>query len=340
MRWLVCHPGPSFAVADVHVGWVEALRELGEHVIEYNLDARLTFYASALRQISEHTFAPYLSPEQAYELAINGLYAALYKTRPDILLVISGLFVPPELLDRARRSGTRTVVVYTETPYENDKQLKLAQYADVNLVDDPTGIEEYQRYGLTRYFPHAYRPALHCPGPPVPELECDLAFVGTGFPSRVGFFEAMDLDGLDVLFAGNWTLVKDDSSLYPFVAHDVDECLDNDKTVQVYRSARVGMNLYRREANRPDLTAGVAISPREIEMAAAGLFFLRDPRPEGDEVLGMLPTFTSPQEASELVRYWLDRPDERMALATKAREAIADRTFSAYAAALLRLLGS
>ena len=72
-------------------------------------------------------------------------------------------------------------------------------------------------------------------------------------------------------------------------------------------------------------------------MAACGLFFLRDPRGEGDEVLDMLPTFTSPEEASDLLRYWLSRPDERQVLADKAREAVADRSFDAHAAALLRL---
>ena len=338
MRWVVAAPGPAFSVQDVYVGWVESLRELGQHVIEYNLSERLTFYSSALKQVSEHTFTPYLSGEQAYELAINGLYATLYKARPDVLLVISGFFVPPQLLDRARRSGTRTVVAYTEVPYENDKQLKLAPFADINLLDDPTGIESYAQHGRAVYVPHAYRPSLHCPGPSVPALECDLAFVGTGFPSRVAFFEALNLDGLDVLLAGNWVLVKEDSPLAPHVVTHVDDCLDNAKTVQVYRSARVGLNLYRRESQRPELSVGWAMGPREVEMAATGLFFLRDPRPEGDEVLSMLPTFTSPGEASELLRWWLAHPDEREKAATQAREAIAERTFTHYAAQLLGML--
>lgn len=80
------------------------------------------------------------------------------------------------------------------------------------------------------------------------------------------------------------------------------------------------------------------MGPREVEMAACGMFFLRDPRPEGDELLSMLPTFTSPQEASERLRYWLEHPTLRQELASKAREAIADRTFSNRAAELLRIL--
>lgn len=338
MRWVVAHPGPAFSVHDTYVGWVEALREMGQHVVEYNLDARLAFYGSALKQTGEHTFERYLTAEQSYELAINGLYSTLYKARPDFLLVVSGFFLPERLLDRARRSGTRIVIVHTESPYEDERQLKLAQYADLNLIDDPTNIEVFSSVAPTRFVPRCYRPSVHYPGPVVEALECDLAFVGTGYPSRVGFFERMDLAGLDVLLAGNWTGIDEASPLYPYLAHDAGECLDNDKTADVYRSARVGLNLYRREAQRPELSAGWSMGPREVEMAACGLFFLRDPRPESDDVFGMLPSFSSPAEASDLVRYWLGHPDLREALARKARDAIVDRTFATTATSLLRLL--
>ena len=338
MRWVIAHPGPGFSVHDTYVGWVEALRNLGEKVVEFNLDARLTLFSQAYKQVGEHTFARFLTPEQSYELAADGLYSTLYKVRPDVLLVVSGFFIPPEMLDRARRSGARIVILYTEVPYENDRQLKLAPYADLNLVDDPTGMEQFSALGPTVFVPRAYRPTVHHPGPAVPELECDLGFVATGYPSRVAFLEAMDLSGLDVLLAGNWQTLDEDSPLYPFLAMDPEHCLDNTKTVDVYRSARVGLNLYRREAQRPELSQGWAMGPREVEMAACGMFFLRESRPESDEVLGMLPAFTEPGEASELLRYYLARPDERQALADKAREAIADRTFDNHAAALLAAL--
>jgi spore maturation protein CgeB len=292
VRWVVAQPGPSFSVQDIYAGWVEALRDLGQHVVEFNLDERLAFYGSALKQVSENHFERFLTAEQSYELAINGLYSTLYQAWPDVLLVVSGFFIPPRLLDRCRRTRTRVVIVHTESPYEDERQLQLAQYADVNVIDDPTNLDRFCQVAPTWYMPKAYRPGIHHLGAVVPELECDLAFVGTGYPSRVEFLEQMDLQGLDVLLAGNWQTVEESSPLYPFLAHDPDQCLDNHKTADVYRSARVGLNLYRREAQRPELSAG----------------------------------------------YWLDRPDERDALAAKAREAIADRTFVNHAAHLLRLL--
>ncbi len=341
MRWLVAHPGPSFSVQDVYDGWVAALRELGETVHEFNLGDRLNAYGNALLEIGERPgglidLRRMYTPDQVVELAVNGLYAALYKVRPDVLLVVSAFYVPKELLELARRSGTAVILLHTESPYEDARQLELAPYADMNLLNDPIHIEDYLRVGQALYLPHAYRPDVHHPGAPVEEYRSDFAFVGTGFASRIAFFEQLDLSGLDVLLAGNWAQLSNDSPLAKHVAHDLHECLDNVKTADVYRSASAGLNLYRREAQDPELVQGLAMGPREVEMAACGLFFARDPRPEGDELLPMLPTFTTPAEASEVLRWWLAHDTYREQAAAAAREAVAGRTFRNHAAALLR----
>lgn len=338
MRILAAHPGPNFSVHDCYVGWTEALRALGCQVAEFNLSERLTFYDAAVVEVGENTFRKALSAEQAQNLAVNGLYAALYKTRPDILFAVSAFFYPTELLDLARAYGTKIVVLHTESPYEDGRQLQVAEHADLNLINDPTNLAAFERVAPTLYVPHSYRPHLHAPGPATPGLESDFAFVGTGYASRIQFLEAMNLAGLDVLLAGNWKQLDDTSPLRGFVGHDLEECLDNTRTVDVYRSTQVGMNLYRREAEAAHLAAGWAMGPREVEMAATGLFFLRDPRPEGDELLPMLPTFTSPEDATDQLRWWLTKPDSRREIAGKAREAIADRTFTNQAARVLRLL--
>lgn len=337
MRWLACAPGPNFSVQDLHVGYVEALRAAGQRVVEYPLGSALTFYDSVLVPAGAGRFRKALSAEQATELAADRLAGALYKTRPDVLLLTSGFFIDYDVLDLARRDGVRVVAILTEQPYEHTRELELARHCDVVLLTDPVNIGDFQQVTTAAHAPHCYRPAVHTPGPPDPVLACDLAFVGTGYASRIRFFEQMDLDGLDVLLGGNWQQLTKDSPLRRYVAGGPEDCLDNVDTVDVYRSARVGINLYRREAE-DGAAQGWAAGPREIEQAAIGTFFLRDPRPEGDELFPMLPTFTSPGEASDLLRWFLARPDERAELAIKAREAIADRTFDNAAARLLRLL--
>jgi spore maturation protein CgeB len=345
MRWLVAHPGPGFSVADVFTGWVEGLREVGEQVHIFDLDARLCFYDAALLPTNvEGQFRKALPGPAAVEAALNGLPAALFKLRPDVLLLVSAFFYDADLLDQARATGTRVVLLATESPYEDDRQLKVAEHCDLVLLNDPLHLARFEAVVPTVYAPHAYRPAVHHPGsskyPP-----CDFAFVGTGYPSRQAFLEAMDLDGLDVVLGGNWQTLPESSPLRRWIGHEVDQCTDNDETADLYRAAAAGINLYRRELGAvPGLiptelaeVGGLAMGPREVEMAASGLWFLRDPRPEGDQVLPMLPTFRTPGEAGELLRWHLAHPDVRQRAADNARAAVADRTFAAHAARLLRL---
>jgi spore maturation protein CgeB len=338
MRWLLAHPGPQFSVHDVYVGWRDALRLAGEKVHIFNLDDRLAFYDTAVVPCHDTAdkFRKALTGEQAIELAMNGLAAALFKIRPEVLMVVSGFFTDAKLLDQARRYGTIVVLLATESPYEDARQLELAEHVDLMLLNDPVNIEQYRAVTKAVYVPHAYRPHIHHPGPSGYDT-CDLAFVGTGYPSRTDFLGAMNLHDIDLVLAGNWMHIDPDHPLRRFLAHDIEQCCDNIEAADLYRSARCGINLYRREADDEGSSHGVAMGPREVEMSACGLFFLRDPRPESDEVLGMLPSFDSPDEASDLLRWYLARPPARQRLALMARDAIANRTFDDHVAQLLRL---
>lgn len=335
-RVLLCHPGPDFSVHDVFNGWHEGLLANGAKVLTYNLHDRLAFYDHAYIRVDEDLFRKAVEdPERVAELAVNGLAATLWKTRPDILVVVSGFMVPADLLDRARRDGVTVVAIHTEQPYETGREAEFAQHADVNIVNDPTHIDRFP--AGTWYQPHCYRPEIHHPGAADPDLRADLAFVGTGFESRIVFFSQMapKLRDLDVLLAGNWQRLDEHSLLRKWLAHDRDECLDNEDTARVYRSATVGLNLYRREHQDDGSPDGWAIGPREVEMAACGLPFLRDPREEGDRLFPNHLRFTSADEAADGLRWWLANPTARELAASQARAAVADRTFDQAAARLL-----
>jgi spore maturation protein CgeB len=341
----------------VLTGWREALTELGHTVRVYNTNDRLTVYDSMLidtgHKDSEDRplVRKAVTREEAIGLALQGLYSACYQFWPDLVIAVSAFFTPPQMLDVLRSRRHKVVLIHTECPYQDGEQLDRAAHADLNLLNDPVSLPAFRALGIpAEYVPHAYRPAVHKPGPVVPELACDLSFVGTGYYSRCDFFETL-LAGwrqqgggdLGMLLAGNWQLLKSrpGSVLGQYLSHDIEECLTNEETVRVYNSSKAGLNFYRREGAADDETPalqGEALGPREVEMAAAGCFFLRDPRPEGDELLPMLPTFSSPGEAAGKLRWWLARDSLREHAARDARAAIADRTFTSNARMLLRLL--
>lgn len=345
MRWLVGHPGPHFSVHDMYEGWTEALRDLGEEVYTFNLGDRLSFYdaahieAGVTDEQGRAAMRKAMSREQAIETAANEILRPAFLCWPDIVLLVSAFFMPPYLLDVMRGRGMKVALLHSESPYQDDEQLIRAKSADFNLLNDPVNIEAYRALGVpAAYMPHAYRPAVHYPPPPGAEPVHDLAFIGTGFPSRIRFFEQMNLTGLDVKLGGLWMNLPADSPLRDWTTTGSEDCIDNADTADIYRQSRCGINFYRVESEEAHAGEGTACGPREIEMAACGLFFVRDPRPESDELFPMLPSFTTPGQAGELIRWYAAHPADRQRRAAAAREAVADRTFENNARTLLRLL--
>jgi len=304
------------------------------------LNDRLIFYANALVDTNERDETGHkivrraMDDNQAYQAAMQGLSHALLTFWPDVVLMVSAFFTTAGTMQLMRMRNFRIVILCTEAPYQADEQLMRSQLADLVLLNDPTGIERYREITATEYMPHAYRPRVHHvlhPSQLEPGLASDLCFIGTAFKSRIRFFEDMDLDGLDVLIGGNdWGSVSPDSPVAKYVGTPLGEpdCVDNLQTARLYQHAKTGLNFYRRESE--DTWDGVAYScgPREIEMAACGLPFVRDPRPESDELFGkFLPAFDGPGDASEKLRWMLAHDREREKAAAAARIAVQDRTF-------------
>jgi spore maturation protein CgeB len=338
MRILAVRPGPAFSVQDVHDGWLWGLRSIGQTVVDYNHDARVEFYARAAREHADGHFELALEPQQALAMSMNSLHAACYQYGPDVLLVTSGFYVMAEALDVIRARGTKVVLLHTESPYEDDLQVQRAAHADLNLINDPTNLDQFRAVAPTHYVPHGYLPGRHRPRTGLPEHASDVCFVGTGFASRIEFMERVDWTGVDLALAGQWQRLTEDTPLRKYLAHDITECVDNEQTAQLYAATKASWNLYRREATHPELSAGWAMGPREVELAAMSVFFLRDPRGEGDALLPMLPTFAGPEDFGEQLRWWLAHDDAREDAARGARQAVADRRFDLHAKQLLRLL--
>lgn len=331
-------PGPAFSVADCHRGWMRAFSRLGCEVKNVNFGDRLEFYDNAKMERDGETRKAF-SFQAAIEMAAKGIEVAAFEWWPDIVFITSGFFVPPFVYEVLRARKMKVVLFHTESPYEDfSKQLPKAPYADLNLLNDPTNLERFKEVAPTEYFPHAYDPEIHHPREPKDDLRSDFFFVGTGYPSRIEFLEAVDWGGVDAKLGGNWQFVKEDTPLHPFLIDQPAYCLENTDAADYYASTKVSANLYRQETYDGDSPLGWAMTPREVEMAAIGTFFLRESRGEGDEVLKSLPIFNSPEDFSEKLRWYLAHPGQRADLAERAQAAVADRTFTNSAVRLLHLL--
>ena len=364
MRALIVHPGPDFSVADVFRGWKGALEGLGVDVQTYNTNERLSFYGAAF--VPDYNVPPVagedgelahplkkaLTAEQAMTMAMQGLSHQLYTFWPHVVIFVSGFYASAQALQVIKSRKHKIVLLHTESPYQDDEQLIRAQHADINLLNDPANIGDYRALcPRSFYVPHAYDPKVHYPpywgtGCPKPAKENDFAFIGTIFKSRRDFFERFfDLlqpneNGLRIAMGGaGWdNEFMDNSPLLAYLGHPRGECVDNDVTADAYRNARSGINFYRRESEAGHAGEGWAMGPREVEMAACGLPFVRDPRGESDEVFPFLPSFDGPEDAADKLGWLLADETRREMLAGMARDAVKDRTFENNARFLLREL--
>ena len=307
---------------------MRALKACGCEVLDWPFDACLEWYE---RSKNAHEG---MTTEDAVRLAVNAVERMAYRFWPDVILVTSAFYLPTETLDVFRDRGHTVVLLHTESPYEDDRQVARAVHADVNVLNDPTNIDRFPEG--TIYLPHSYDPEYHYPGPS--SDPSDFAMVGTGYPSRIKFLEAVDWTGLDATLCGNWQAVEDDSPLIPLLGHDRSECYPNELAADLYRGTRSSLNLYRREAEHSGLVDGWAMGPREVELAACGAFYLTEARGENREVLPMVPTVDSPEDFADKLAWWLAHDTERQQVADQAREAVADRTFLNSARKLLQIV--
>lgn len=333
MRAVLVHPGPAFSVADVANGWEKGLRSVGVEVAPFHLGDAMTYHEKALRGMGVEGDE---LGRQAATMAAANLRQLCFDYWPDVVVIVSAFFVPPETYGMLQGRGMKVAAILTESPYEDDNQVPIASHADLAVVNDPMNLDAYP--AGTLYLPHAYDPDVHRPGPVSPDAASDFCFVGTGYPERIAFLEAVDFTGIDVALAGNWSELRDGSPLLKYLAHDLQACCPNDETVRLYQSTQCSANIYRTSSQRPELADGWAMGPREVELAACGTFFLTQDRGENRDVLPMVPRFETPEDLSEQLRWWLCRPEQREQVARAAREAVADRTFTANARRLLAAL--
>lgn len=313
---------------------------MGCEVGVVNLDARLEFYARAHVLLDDGTYVKAFNEEAGFEMAAKGVEVMCYEWWPDVVIVVSGFFVPPKVWAVLSKRPHHLVYWCTESPYEDDRQSNAARYVNTVVLNDPTNLEAFRAEinPNTHYFPHSYDPDVHYPGPGKHDMLSDFAFVGTGFPSRIEWLEQVDWSGVNAKIAGSWKTLSADSPLFPMLIHEPDQCMDNATTADFYRSTQMSLNLYRKEHSEHAHADGWAMGPREVELAACGTFFFREPRPEGDELFPHLPVVSDPAEFGDQMRWWLKHESKRHAATAAARAAIADRTFTNTAARLLRVI--
>jgi spore maturation protein CgeB len=346
MKILVIGAGASYSTADVEAGVVDGLRAQGVEVALYPLDRRISashaFLSQCWRTAKKQGAADVQKPTTADAL-LHAVQDSLTKALlhdVDWVLLVSAMFVPRPFVELLKRAGLRVALLFTESPYDLEHELRWAEHADLVWTNERTAVPALRRAcPRSFYLPHAMRPEIH---KPFHEFDGtmpahDVVFVGTGFQERIELLEAIDWTGIDLGLYGQWKELRRSSPLRRFVRGGV---TDNVKTAALYRRARIGLNLYRqsigwgKDARR--ITCAESLNPRAYELAACGCFHLSDARSEVREVFGdLVPTFKTAFECESLIHCWLADDAGRTKVAAALPRTVRDHTWQARAAAMM-----
>jgi hypothetical protein len=370
MKLLCVHPGASFSTADVYKGMTEALKRRGHDIQEYRLDWRIEEANEYLNWQEERKKRAAKKEGREHTAPVGGIMPAIIRqasmtlleatltVNPHCVLIFSAMYLHPETMILMRRMGAPTVLLMTESPYDDAKQANIAPFMSYCYTNERASVKLMQRWheqtkgqrGAKRieYLPHAYDPDVHTPSyqtddpiqkpariEDVQVPRHDVVFVGSGFYERQETLQAIDWSVLGVDFGlyGKWPYVGTRNKLRQHIRSGV---VPNEMTAALYRHAKIGLNLYRQSVgtsrNATRITGAESLNPRALELAAIGVPHISDYRPEVGEVFGdLVPTFKTPEGLEIEVQRLLADKGRREAMKQELPERVRGWTFDARA---------
>lgn len=340
LRVLICHPGASWSVSDVFDGLCFGLKAHGTTVIPYRLDQRIALARKEVnaryrQQVKDRPDLEKPTESDLFEWAgKDALYLAL-KSQVHVVIVVTSMFLHPNVLIAMKRAGLKVVVLFTETPYDLASELRVASMVDGCWTNERSAVNQFRAVNpCSGYLPHAWHPERHTPEAPILNVpQHDVVFVGSGFPERITWFNAIDWTGIDLGLYGSWKGFGLKPKLRKCIKGGT---INNQVAAALYRRAKIGLNLYRTRNSQRMRVYGESLSPRAYELAACGAFHLSEFRPEVGEVFGeSVPTFRTPDEASVLIRAWLANDEQRARAAADLPARVAEASWVHRATAVL-----
>jgi spore maturation protein CgeB len=353
VKVLLVGAGAGYSTKDLEMGFYEAFEELGVDLSFYLLDRRL-FIAREWLLFQWKKFLgsnPDRKPgwhDVIYRGSIEALEMAL-RYDVDFVLLISGMYFHLDVVVMLKRAGFKVGCLFTESPYLDDQQSRLASMMDVSFTNERTSVEYLRQFCKnTHYLRHAYSPQRHAQGPTSQQREAqqlsewmesnqnkgtvelkahDVVFVGTGFRERIDILAGVDWTGIDLGLYGNWTLLPSRHKLRRYLRGGT---MTNMDAHALYQQAKIGLNLYRTSKDYTwdggHIEGAESMNPRAYELAAAGIFSLTQYRNEAEETLSdSQPFFFGSAGLEALVKTYLRGDNEDFV--GEARELVNGHTF-------------
>jgi hypothetical protein len=250
----------------------------------------------------------------------------VFRFAPDLLWVVNGRMLVRRWGARLREY--RSAVWLVDEPYEVDDTANYSHHFSNVFINDPATLTRHRN---SYYLPLCYDPRMHFSGSGARSHR--VGFVGAANPTRERFLVGLAERGLlSYVVGGPWS----ESRLRAL-------CLAPNipagRTAELYRDTDIVVNVFRDKHHfNQARVAAASMNPRIYEALACGAFVVSEARPEIAQRAPELPTFSSPDEAAEIVERLLADPAERERLRHACLERLRDDTYSHRLRAALRII--
>lgn len=303
----------------IHIG--RAFRSRGWDVTETEITRHLAAPGSKIL----NRIAQYVSPKGKSDALARTVDAIAVSQGVDLVLFAKAMGARPWLLEKLAARGIATACWYPDRDFDHpfvDEQA-IRQF-DLFVTTKAYHLDHLQtlRPGKrTVLIEHGYNDGVHFRlDPPVPASErpFDCAFIGSHSPYKQQWLEEIvgRLPDLKLVIVGDrWN----DRSIGNPANVIVNGPLTGDAMARVINHARIGLALHHGRA-KGALGWQDDVSARTFEIPACGTFMLHIDNAHVRslfDVPGEIDTFVDADDAARKIRYWLDHPDEREAIAER-----------------------
>ncbi|MFZ5813473.1 MAG: CgeB family protein [Thermodesulfobacteriota bacterium] len=264
---------------------------------------------------------------------------------PDLVLALAQAPVSRQALKRLRRDGVATAMWFVEDHRIFTYWQAFAPHYDFfAVIQKEPFLSRLAAAGVENvlYLPMAADPDIHRPLELTPAERrtygSDLSFVGAGYPNRRLAFR--ELDEFDLrIWGGDW---DGEVPLAPRLQLG-GRRVDTGESVRVFNAAKINLNLHSGLDPACLVPYGDFVNPRTYELAMCGAFQLVSDRELLPEVFAEdeVAVFRDMPGLKNAARHYLAHPDERAAMAGRARKrALRDHTYAARMRTLLEWIAS
>lgn len=300
--------------AILQLGYELETYDYRQHIIPYRISNKLPFlYLWDMNRLN------------------NGLIKLVDHFKPDIFLVNwGGTFYPETITEIRKRFSVTTInwfIDFPGGPGVLETALKVVPAYDYFFAQSTDALEVHEKHGNKggRWLNAACDPEIHKPlkltEEEKKEYECDICFVGSMYPERVELLETLT-DFNPGIWGPGWERLDVHSPLKKYIRGGA---VTPDRWVKIYNASKIVINYMGHYGEDIKEDKVYQASPRVFETLGCGSFQMVDAKKDVVTLFKSgehLVCFKKIGEVKELVKYYLDHPQEREEIAQKGRSKV------------------